>query len=105
MEDLQSIGLEVMDFSKAPELADAIRRYQVLLQMTFDGTGIYKLFETPISQIQRFFGQVQLGMPAIVPQHVQLSSNEAFDAHHVEQARRCQLNKFLQHRDTVAPDS
>ena len=68
MPDLQSLGLEIMDYSKSAELADAIRRYQVLVQMTFDTTGIYKLFETPTSQIQRFFAQqVQFGIPGQPP--------------------------------------
>ncbi len=64
--DLAGIGLEIMDYSKSAELADAIRRYHVLLQMTFDGTNIYKLFETPSSQIVRFFSQVQI--PGMLPQ-------------------------------------
>jgi hypothetical protein len=66
--DLESIGLQITDYSKDAELADAIRRYHVLLQMTFDSTGIYKLFETPSSQIQRFFAQVPLGIPGMMPQ-------------------------------------
>jgi len=67
--DLQSTGLEIMDYSKSPELADAIRRYQVLLQMTFDNSGIYKLFETPSSQILRFVAQqMQFGIPGMIPQ-------------------------------------
>ena len=64
MEDLQGIGLEITDYTKETELADAIRRYHVLLQMTFENTSIYKLFETPTSQIQRFF-QVQMAVPGI----------------------------------------
>ncbi len=66
--DLKSIGLEITDYSGEPELADAIRRYSVLLQMTFDSTGIYKLFETPTSQIQKFFGQAPVALPGLVPQ-------------------------------------
>lgn len=66
--DLESIGLQITDYTKDAELADAIRRYHVLLQMTFDSTGIYKLFETPNSQIQRFFAQVPLGIPGMMPQ-------------------------------------
>jgi 3D (Asp-Asp-Asp) domain-containing protein len=38
--DLQGIGLEIRDYSKEDELADAIRRYNILLQMTFEQTGI-----------------------------------------------------------------
>lgn len=65
LEDLQRIGVEITDYSKDPALADAIRRYHVLLQMTFDSTNIYKLIETPLSQIYRFFNQqVQFTIPA-----------------------------------------
>ena len=45
--------LKITDYSKTPDLADAIVRYHTLLQMTF-ATNIYKLFETPDSQIMRF---------------------------------------------------
>jgi hypothetical protein len=70
MTDLQSIGLEITDYSKNVELSDAIRRYHILLQMTFDSTGIYKIIETPQSQIVRFAlnQQIQLaGLPGIFP--------------------------------------
>ncbi len=45
--------LQITDYSKNADLADAIRRYHVLLQMTFQTT-VYKIFETPDSQIYRF---------------------------------------------------
>jgi len=61
--DLERIGLKITDYSKDEKLADAIRRYHVLMQMTFDQTPIYKLFETPTSQIQRFFAQLPMGIP------------------------------------------
>jgi hypothetical protein len=70
MIDLQSIGLEITDYSKNPELSDSISRYHILLQMTFDSTGIYKIIETPESQICRYFfnQQVQLaGFPGVFP--------------------------------------
>jgi hypothetical protein len=66
--DLQSIGLEIIDYSKVAELADAVRRYHVLLQMTFENTGIYKLVETPDSQINRFSAQVLMAPPGMAPQ-------------------------------------
>ena len=66
--DLKSIGLEITDYGDQPELADAIRRYNILLNMTFDSTGIYKLFETPNSQIQKFFGQAPIALPGFPPQ-------------------------------------
>lgn len=70
MKDLQSIGLEITDYSQSPELSDAIRRYHVLLQMTFDTTTIYKIFETPESQIYKFAfsQQIQMaGLPGMFP--------------------------------------
>lgn len=53
LSDLEEMRLKITDYSKVPELADAIRRYYTLLQMTF-ATNIYKVFETPRSQIYRF---------------------------------------------------
>lgn len=52
--DLEAMGLRITDYSQQPDLAEAIRRYHTLLQMTFDSTHIYKVFETPDSQIIRF---------------------------------------------------
>jgi len=63
--DLEGIGLQITDYSRDAEMADAIRRYHVLLQMTFDTTGVYKLYETPTSKIQRFFGQLPIGIPGL----------------------------------------
>lgn len=53
LEDLEEMGLKITDFSATPPLADAIGRYFTLLQMTF-ATNVYKVFETPTSQIYRF---------------------------------------------------
>ncbi len=53
--DLVAMGLRIVDYSEQAELADAIRRYYTLLQMTFAGN-IYKLVETPTSQVYRFMG-------------------------------------------------
>jgi hypothetical protein len=53
LSDLLAMKLRVTDYSKQPDLHDAVRRYHTLLQMTFD-TNIYKIFETPDSQIIRF---------------------------------------------------
>jgi hypothetical protein len=54
LDDLREMRLLVEDYSEQPELADAIDRYYVLLQMTFEMTNIYKVFETPKTQIYRF---------------------------------------------------
>lgn len=50
--------LKITDYSKLPELGDAITRYYALLQMTF-ASNIYKLYETPLSQIVKVL-QVQV---------------------------------------------
>ena len=65
LEDLESLGLKVTDYGKIPQLSDAIRRYHVLLQMTLGQSNIFKLIETPTSQIYR---HVEISMaPAGVP--------------------------------------
>ena len=50
--DLHELGLRITNFGENHELADAIRRYYILLRMTFE-SNIFKLFETPTSQIIR----------------------------------------------------
>ncbi len=50
--DLTDIGLKIDDYSASPDLADAIRRYHALLRMTLE-SNVYKVFETPTSQIYR----------------------------------------------------
>jgi 7-keto-8-aminopelargonate synthetase-like enzyme len=50
----QELRLQITDYSQTPDLADAINRYYILLQMSFDANnGIYKIYETPESQIYR----------------------------------------------------
>ena len=51
--DLEAMRLKITDFGKQADLADAIHRYYTLLQMTFDRTPIYKVYETPTSQIYK----------------------------------------------------
>jgi len=58
IEDLRKMKLIINDYSQNPELADAIRRYHVLMQMTFQ-SNIYKIFETVNSQIYRLIGNPQ----------------------------------------------
>ena len=52
--DLRQMRLKVTDFSEDVELCDAIRRYYILMKMSFDTTNIFKIYETPNSQIYRF---------------------------------------------------
>ncbi|HEX7422928.1 MAG TPA: hypothetical protein VF311_03435 [Terriglobales bacterium] len=60
--DLETMRLRITDYSQQAELADTIRRYYTLLQMTF-ATSCYKMFETPTSQVYRFIMQ-QVPQPA-----------------------------------------
>lgn len=52
--DLEKMRVKVSDFSKDDILNDAIMRYYTLLRMSFEGSMMYKLFETYTSQIYRF---------------------------------------------------
>lgn len=58
LKDLRGMGLKITDYSESPDLSDAIRRYYTLLRMTFEATSMYKLFETPTTQIARFLAIV-----------------------------------------------
>jgi hypothetical protein len=63
--------LKITDYSKTPDLNDAIVRYHTLLQMTFT-TNLYKIFETADSQVMRFLAPQlpppqQLGVGVPVP--------------------------------------
>jgi hypothetical protein len=62
LKDLRTLGLEVTDFATQTELADAIARYQALLRLTFDLSPIYKILETPTSQINRTINMTQPGL-------------------------------------------
>ncbi|MEO8501331.1 MAG: hypothetical protein ABI565_10490 [Vicinamibacteria bacterium] len=53
IDDLREMRLRVTDLKDQPELDEAVQRYYTLMQMTF-GTNVYKLVETPTSQIYRF---------------------------------------------------
>ena len=72
--DLHELGLRITDFGYIHKLADAIRRYYILLRMTFE-SNIFKLFETPTSQIIRFEHVNVMGPP--VPPPVQDKPNQA----------------------------
>jgi hypothetical protein len=60
--------LRIVDYSKNPQLAEAIRRYYTILQMIFE-SNVYKVFETPHSQIHRILAQ-QVGGPVINNQRI-----------------------------------
>ncbi len=58
MDDLHNMRLQVSDYTQDPNLGDAVHRYHTLLQMTFS-SNIYKVIETPTSQIYRFLNQLR----------------------------------------------
>ena len=66
--DLEAMRLKITDYTEDPDLADAVRRYHTLLQMTF-ATNCYKVIETSTSQIYRFAAPPapQPGMPGTPP--------------------------------------
>lgn len=51
LEDFNDIGLKINNYDDNEILSDAINRYYILLRLTFDKTGINKIFETKESQI------------------------------------------------------
>lgn len=53
IDDFEKMQLKITDFSKIPDLNEAIMRYYTLFKMSFE-TNIYKIFETVDSQIYRF---------------------------------------------------
>lgn len=62
IEDLRELGLQIEDYSEQPELEDAIRRYHVLLQITFE-SNIYKIYETPTGVVLKFHNPRQGPVP------------------------------------------
>ena len=63
IEELRNLKLEIIDYSEESDLNQAITRYFILLSMLFDKTNIYKVFETPNTQIFRRVNQ--MGAPAL----------------------------------------
>jgi hypothetical protein len=72
IDDLRAMEVMITDYSENAELADAIRRYRVLVEMTFSEMQAYKLFETPTSFIMRVPRQ-------LAPQKVQPQVADAAD--------------------------
>lgn len=78
IDDLRSMGLEIVDYSLNEPLSTAVSTYQTLTHLTFEGD-IYKLFETPSSQIlkrdpnqsQRISVPSPGKVPGAMPQMVQ----------------------------------
>ncbi len=62
--DLRAMRLRITDYSGQEELCDAIRRYYTLLQMTFS-SNVFKIFETPTSQVMRFEAIQNVSLPGL----------------------------------------
>jgi len=57
IKDLLDMKLEIYDYRESTEMNDAITKYYTLLKMSFDLTGIYKIFETKDTQIYQSITQ------------------------------------------------
>ncbi len=53
LHNFQEMGLKITDYCEDGALCDAIRRYYTLLRMSFERSPIFKIYETPNSQIYR----------------------------------------------------
>lgn len=65
--DLEKMRLLITDYSKTPELNEAIIRYYTLLRMTMDTTAMYKMVETPETQVMRWSQPMNVEPPKIDP--------------------------------------
>jgi hypothetical protein len=70
IEDLTDMGLKITDYSRNAELAEAIHRYYTLLKMSFDKTMIYKIYETPTSQLYKFASPPGIPLLPQTPDHM-----------------------------------
>jgi len=92
IKDLEEMRLLITDYSKELELNDAIERYYTLLRMTFDMTGIYKIFETCNSQIYQSLSQAT--PPPAIPIPQGNGSPQAVEMNYV--CPKCQSNYKIQ---------
>ena len=66
IKDLENMRLQIFNYSEDnAELCEAIERYYTLLRLTFDKTGIYKIFETPNSQVYQSITQAIPSNPSV----------------------------------------
>lgn len=56
--DLEKMKLQIINYDSNPQLSEAITRYHTLLRITLDSTNMYKIVETPETQVQRFLQPV-----------------------------------------------
>jgi hypothetical protein len=65
LNDLNEMGLRITNYGEHSDLSDAVDRYYTLLRLTFDLTGIYKIFETCCSQIYQSTSQAAIPSVAV----------------------------------------
>ncbi|MDR2185419.1 MAG: ATP-dependent Clp protease proteolytic subunit [Treponema sp.] len=94
IEELRKLKLEIIDYSDNDALNEAITRYFVLLSMLFDNTNIYKVVETPESQIYRHM-VTQTVVPQIpIPIQAERAIKECADINYV--CPRCKFTMKIQ---------
>jgi len=91
-EDLEGLRLKITDYSANAELNDAITRYYTLLKMTFDLVNVYKIFETPETQVLRLLAQI--AVPQMVPQSPQglKTAQVDYKCAHCQHPMKIQIN-------------
>jgi len=73
--DLVQMRVKITDYATMPELEEAIQRYYTLLQMSF-ATNMYKLFETPTTQLFRFINIAKTPMNPVPGQKPDMAISE-----------------------------
>lgn len=91
IKELRELELKITDYTDNAALSDAITRYFILLNMTFDQSGIYKLYETDERQIVKF---VNPSSPASSPIPVKKEKHEIINIPFV--CPRCNASVMLQ---------
>ena len=70
IDDLRAMKLKITDYTQSGVLSDAIQRYFTLLKMFFDSTPVFKVYETPDSQIYRQTSIQVAPMPRLIQGNV-----------------------------------
>jgi len=101
IDDLEAMRLKISNYAANAKLHDAIHRYHVLMQMTFATSSIYKIFETPATQIYKFDVQQMQKLPP------QFNPGKASNAKVEYKCPKCgnttQIFAKFKKQDTVPP--
>lgn len=89
IDDLERMRLKTTDYTTQPDLMEAILRYYTLLQMSFAGN-LYKLFETPVTNLYRFI--ITSAPPKNQPVPGQIPEMAILDV----QCNQCKQHSMLQ---------